>query len=138
MAIKLRPDIVERYLKLRVEQTLRVIEVLRDVGTPYLHGGGDFAGNNGPFFAPEDFTRFMLPGLSAISKACDKYGLYHMFASDGDLWPVADSLFGKSGVRGYYEIDLDCGMDLRRLRREYFHQCWDYPSDPPDGSSPLY
>ena len=119
MAVVLRPDLVERYMNVRLTHTLRNIEALRFAGSPYLHGGGDFAGNNGPYFSPEVFERFILPGLIEISAACEKYGLYHMFASDGDLWPVADLLFGRSGVHGYYEIDRDCGMDLRRLRREY-------------------
>jgi len=119
MAVSLRPDLVERYMKVCLEHILRNIEVLRYAGTPYLHGGGDFAGNNGPYFSPRDFERFILPGLQKISAACDKYGLYHMFASDGDLWPVAGALFGRSGIHGYYEIDRACKMDLRRLRREY-------------------
>ena len=34
---------------------------------------------------------------------------------------VADDLFGKSGVEGFYEIDKDCGMDLRRLRQRFRH-----------------
>ena len=119
MAMRMRPDLVERYMKVRLHGTLRAIEVLRSVGTPYLHGGGDFSGNNGPFFSLEDFDHFILPGLKEISAACSKYGLYHMFASDGDLWPVASSLFGKSGIHAYYEVDRDCGMDLRRLRETF-------------------
>jgi len=119
MAIKLRPDLAERYLNASLGYTLRNIEILRGVGTPYLHGGGDFSGNAGPFFSPADFERLVLPGLQKISAACEQYGLHHMFASDGNLWPVADALFGRSGIHAYYEIDRDCGMDLRRLRREY-------------------
>ena len=44
-----------------------------------------------------------------------------MFASDGNLWPVADDLFGASGVDAYYEIDVRAGMDLRRLRERFPH-----------------
>ena len=40
----------------------------------------------------------MLPGITMISDACHAAGTFHMFASDGDLWPVADDLFGASGV----------------------------------------
>jgi len=121
MAVKMRPDLVERQMKVKLTHVLRNIEALRNVGSPYLHGGGDFAGNNGPYFSPADFDRFILPGQKVISAACEKYGLYHMFASDGDLWPVADSLFGRSGLHGYFEIDRSCGMDLRRLRRTFPH-----------------
>ena len=58
----------------------------------------------------------MLPRLQKISRCCHDLGVYHLFASDGDLWPVADDLFGRSGIDGYYEIDKLAGMDLRRLR----------------------
>ena len=119
MALVMRPDLVERCMKVKLERVLRNIEVLRHTGSPYLHEGGDFAGNNGPYFSLADFRRFVLPGLKTISSACVKYGMYHMFASDGYLWPVAEDLFGSSGIHGFYEIDRDCGMDLRRLRREY-------------------
>jgi uroporphyrinogen-III decarboxylase len=44
-----------------------------------------------------------------------------MFASDGDLWPVAEDLFGASGVDCFYEIDRRAGMDLRLLRERYPH-----------------
>ena len=44
---------------------------------------------------------------------------YSLFASDGDLWPVADDLFGASGVDGFYEIDRRAGMDLRKLRERF-------------------
>jgi len=118
-AMVMRPDLVERFMKAKLVRVLRNTEALQNAGTPYIHGGGDFAGNNGPYFSPENFERFLLPGLIAISSACEKNGLYHMFASDGDLWPVADLLFGSSGIHGYYEIDRSCGMDLRRLRSEY-------------------
>jgi uroporphyrinogen-III decarboxylase len=63
----------------------------------------------------------MLPRLKRITEACHKYGLYYLFASDGNLWPVADDLFGNSGVDGYYEIDGKAGMDLRKLKERFPH-----------------
>jgi uroporphyrinogen decarboxylase len=62
-----------------------------------------------------------LPALKKVSDACHKHGLFHMFASDGNLWPVADDLFGASGVDCFYEIDRRAGMDLRRLRERFPH-----------------
>lgn len=32
---------------------------------------------------------------------------------------MADDLFGRSGVDGYYEIDRRAGMDLRKLRERF-------------------
>jgi uroporphyrinogen-III decarboxylase len=61
----------------------------------------------------------MLPRLKRIADTCHKYGIYYLFASDGNLWSVADDLFGDSGVDGFYEIDGKAGMDLDLLRERF-------------------
>jgi hypothetical protein len=120
MAI-LRPDLVGRILDAKVKIAIKNIKVQAQMGVWYLHGGGDFAGKHGPMYSPQVFHDLMLPRLQQVSAACKEHGCYHLFASDGNLWPVADDLFGKSGVEGFYEIDKDCGMDLRRLRQTFPH-----------------
>ena len=120
-AIALRPDLICRYLDATAERSCRNAEVLGRLGARYAHGGGDFAGHHGPNYSPRAFHELMLPPLRRISEACHRAGVYHMFASDGNLWPVADDLFGASGVDAFYEIDLHAGMDLRRLRARFPH-----------------
>ena len=120
-AVALRPDLVGRYLGVIAERGSRNAEVLGRIGARYAHGGGDFAGSHGPNYSPRAFHELMLPALRKVSDACRRHGVYHMFASDGDLWPVADDLFGASGVDAYYEIDVRAGMDLRRLRERFPH-----------------
>ncbi|NOZ21609.1 MAG: hypothetical protein GXP25_11055 [Planctomycetes bacterium] len=116
--IALRPDLVGRYLDLQVARAAKQVEFQAklDIGLRFLQGGGDFASNKGPFYSPKAFHELMLPRLKQISDACHKHGMFHLFASDGNLWPVADDLFGASGVDGFYEIDSVAGMDLGRLR----------------------
>ena len=120
-AVALRPDLVARYLDAQAERAARNMEGLAAAGAKLIFGGGDFASNKGPFYSPKAFHELMLPGLQKIADACHKYGMYYLFASDGNLWPVADDLFGNSGVDGYYEIDRRAGMDLRKLREKYLH-----------------
>ncbi|NQT53846.1 hypothetical protein HQ576_17450 [bacterium] len=120
-AVALRPDLVRRYLDVVAERGCRNAEVLGRLGARYAHGGGDFAGAHGPNYSPRAFHELMLPALRKVSDACHTHGVYHMFASDGDLWPVADDLFGASGVDAFYEVDLHAGMDLRRLRERFPH-----------------
>jgi uroporphyrinogen-III decarboxylase len=121
MAVALRPDLVRRYLDAVAERACRNAELLGRVGARYAHGGGDFAGTHGPNYSPRAFHELMLPALQKVSAACHRHGVYHMFASDGNLWPVADDLFGASGVDAFYEVDLRAGMDLRRLRERFPH-----------------
>ena len=70
-------------------------------------------------YSPKLFRELVVPRLNRVSEECHKYNAYHLFASDGDLWPVADDLFGTAGVDGYYEIDRRAGMDLGRLRQRF-------------------
>jgi uroporphyrinogen decarboxylase len=118
-AMALRPDLVGRYLDAQVCRSVRNIEFQRDQPFTYLLGGGDFASNHGPFYSPRAFRELILPRLQRIAEAARRCGKYALFASDGNLWPVADDLFGRSGIAGYYEIDGRAGMDLRRLRDRF-------------------
>ncbi len=114
-----RPWIVERHLDVAVEQASRNAAVMAEMGLSFLRGGGDFAGNLGPIYSPRIFRELVVPRLAKISAACHRHHCFHLFASDGDLWPVADDLFGSTDIDGYYEIDRGAGMDLRRLRERY-------------------
>lgn len=120
-AVVVRPDLVGRLLDTQLARTAKNIAVQAKLGVKYLHGGGDFAGKHGPVYSPKVFHDLMLPRLQQISQLCHAHGCYHMFASDGNLWPVAEDLFGRSGVDAFYEIDRDAGMDLARLRQRYPH-----------------
>ncbi|MGD9495348.1 MAG: uroporphyrinogen decarboxylase family protein [Armatimonadota bacterium] len=120
-AIALRPDLVRRYLVACARRNAANPPVMKQMGLTLLFGGGDFAGKNGPLYSPKAFHECMLPALQIISRACHEHGCYHLFASDGNLWPVAEDLFGNSGVDGFYEIDRRAGMDLSRLRDTFPH-----------------
>ncbi|MCK4283090.1 MAG: hypothetical protein KAX44_02140 [Candidatus Brocadiae bacterium] len=120
-ATALRPDLIGRHLDVQVERLVRSVELLAAVGVEHLFGGSDMASNDGPFYSPGTFRELMAPRLKRMSDACHKHGIRYLFASDGNLWPVADDMFGSSGVDGYYEIDGLAGMDLARLRQRYPH-----------------
>jgi len=115
-AMALEPELVARHLMYVARRNTKTIETMKRMGLRVLLGGGDFAGKNGPLYSPKAFHQCMLPALQVVSEACDQHNCWHFFASDGNLWPVAEDLFGNSGVHGFYEIDRRCGMDLRRLR----------------------
>ncbi len=115
-AMALEPELVARHLMHIAKRNANTVQTMSALGLRVLLGGGDFAGNTGPMYSPKAFHQCMLPALQVVSEACEKLGVWHFFASDGNLWPVAEDLFGNSGVHGYYEIDRRCEMDLERLR----------------------
>ena len=115
----LRPDLVRRHLAVQIERAARDIPFLAGHGFCYFFAGIDFAGNDGPMYSPRTFYELFLPALVRVSDICHQVGGYHLFASDGNIWPVADALFGQSGIDGFYEIDRRAGMDLGRLRARF-------------------
>ncbi|MCD6361028.1 MAG: hypothetical protein J7M38_09200 [Armatimonadetes bacterium] len=120
-AMALEPELVRRHLVHRARRNVQTIRTMAEMGLRILLGGGDFAGKNGPLYSPKAFHECMLPALKIVSEACERVGCWHFFASDGNLWPVAEDLFGNSGVHGFYEIDRRCEMDLERLRDTFPH-----------------
>ena len=120
-AIAVRPDLVARHLEVQTERAVRGMPGIAAAGVKMVFGGGDFASDHGPFYSPQSFHDLMLPRLKRITDACHENGLYYLFSSDGNLWPVADDLFGNSGVDGYFEIDGRAGMNLRKLRERFPH-----------------
>ena len=118
-ALILRPDLIARHLDLQVEHARRSIEFLAARGFSYFFGGGDFASNDGPMYSPRHFHELVAPRLRQVTDVCEQHGVYHLFASDGNLWPVADDIFGLAGVHGFYEIDRRAGMDMRKLHDRF-------------------
>jgi hypothetical protein len=120
-AALLRPDLVGRYLDTQARWLERSAPLLAQAGVEYVFGGHDMASDAGPFYSPRVFHELLLPRLERMTAACHRCGLRYLFASDGNLWPVAEDLFGASGLDGYLEIDRTAGMDLGRLRERFPH-----------------
>jgi len=118
-AVLLRPDLVRRRLKACIKEAEKTIPRVVALGTPYIFGGGDFASNQGPFISPRAFRDVALPSLKEIAQICHDNGAYYMFASDGNLWPVADALFREAGVDAFFEMDVLAGMDPVKLRHSF-------------------
>lgn len=120
MAMVTDPDLVRRFLMLQAEKALALGRAL--ARSPYpriLLGGGDMAGNDGPFFSPQSFREVHLPVLKYLMHGLDELGVHYVFRTDGDLWSVADMIFREAGCPGYGEVDRDAGMTTERLRRTY-------------------
>ncbi len=113
------PGLVRARIAQQVEYARRNVAFLSGLGFRFFLGGGDFASDAGPLYSPRSFRELILPGIKEVSEICHDAGGYHLFASDGNLWPVADALFGESGIDGYFEIDLKAGMVLSELRKRF-------------------
>jgi len=114
-----KPEIAARYLDIQLEIALKQIRYFAEAGVKLLFSGCDIASDRGPCFPPKVFRELVLPRLREVAEECHKHDMYKLYGSDGNLWPIADDLFGRSGIDGYYEIDRRAGMDLRKLRERF-------------------
>ena len=120
-AMLLRPDLVGRFLDTQVTRSVRNLELLAPRGARLFFGGGDFASDRGPMYSPQVFHDLLLPRLQRISEAAHRLGVFHFFGTDGNVWPVAEDLYGWSGIDGHYEVDRRAGMDIRKIHERYPH-----------------
>jgi len=118
-ALLLDPGLIHSWIEQQIIRTEKNLEFLSGYRFKYFFGGFDFASEQGPIFSPKIFRELILPGPKKVSDFCHRFGGYHLFASDGNLWPVAEMLFTESGIDGYYEIDRKAGMCMKKLRQEY-------------------
>ena len=120
-ATLLRPDLVARLLDAQLVRSLKNVEFLTRKGCTVFFGGGDFASDHGPIFSPEVFRKLLVSPLRRISDRCHELGAYHLFGTDGNVWPLADDFYVSSGIDGHYEVDRKAGMDILKIHKRYPH-----------------
>lgn len=115
----LEPELICKYLDFIVEQNIASMELQRRHGIWLFNGGGDFAYNSGPIYSPSFFKEVMAPRWKRLFDWCRDNDAVYVFRSDGNLWPVADDLFGWGNPHAYYEVDNDAGMHFDKLRAAF-------------------
>jgi len=123
MALEIAPDLVADELDRQCEQALEDLPPAAQIGVDVALAGMDCCLNTGPAYSPAAFDKLLIPRLKRITAKCDEVGIRYVFRTDGNTWPVADSLFGASGVHGYGEVDYQAGMRLAELRKRFPRLC---------------
>lgn len=118
-AVALIPEVVGRYLQAQATRGEKNCDAAHALGIRIMSGGGDFASPKGPFYSPASYRALWTPAIQRITARAHANGQFHKYASDGNLWPVADDLFPH--IDGFYELDELAGMKLPKLREAYPH-----------------
>ncbi len=114
------PELVCRWCLLQADFAIAVGRALVEAGCPrVIFGGGDLAGNIGPFYSPAMFRAVVLPGYVKALAELNRLGVHYFFRSDGNLWSLADMLFGEAACPGYGETDRDASMTVAAVRERF-------------------
>lgn len=119
-ALVLEPDLVRRRMMVYAEYAIRLGTSLVGSECPWVMlGGGDLAGVQGPIFSPRSFREVLLPAYQRMLGRLNALGAHYVFRSDGNLWSLADMLFGEAACPGYGEVDRDATMTIASLRLRF-------------------
>lgn len=118
-ATVLDPGLLAAYFDIVVEQQLTHLDAQHKAGIWLINGGGDFAFHSGPVYSPKFFHEVMAPRWKRLFDFCRANDMVYVMRSDGNLWPVADDLFGWAKPHAYYEVDYDAGMHFPELRKQF-------------------
>ena len=116
----MEPDLIRQRCLLQADQLIAIGRALVAAGCPpVIFGGGDLAGNIGPFYSPAMFRDIVLPGYVKASAVLNPLGVHHFFRSDGNLWSLMDMIFGEAACPGYGETDRDATMTVAAVREKF-------------------
>lgn len=116
--LKEQPELVEGVVTRCVDHYIRVIQRAAEIGVNVVFSGDDVADSRGPLFDPQIWESMFVPHYRRLVKAIHDCGLYHWKHSDGNMYPLLDSIVA-AGSDGIDPIDPMGGMELSRVKALY-------------------
>jgi len=114
------PAWVEEMMEDRMNLILEILDViLRDVKFDFFMFFEDMAYKCGPLISPEMFKKYMVPRYKKVTDFLHSKGIDLIFVdSDGDITKLIP-LWLECGVNGIIPFEVQAGMDVVKLRKEY-------------------
>ncbi len=112
------PQLYERWLQAELRRGLAIMEGCVRRGADVVALGGDISSDQGPLISPDLYSRYVLPAVQRQIELVHQMDAYAVYTSDGNLWPIRDEFFFRSGADGYKEVDFGAGMTMERLVHE--------------------
>jgi uroporphyrinogen decarboxylase len=93
--------------------------VLSQVNVDCIHIWEDMSFKNGPLISPTLFREFLVPAYRKITDVARSHGVDVVLVdTDGDCSLLIPG-FLAGGITGLYPFEVQAGMDVREVRREY-------------------
>jgi len=102
----------------RVKKTIESIKEQADAGADAVINCADLCLKEGPFIKPELYEEIIFPFVKMQVDAAHGKGLYYIYHTDGDLWPILRGLVA-TGIDALHSIDPTGGMKLRDVKNIY-------------------
>jgi uroporphyrinogen decarboxylase len=94
-------------------------EVVAKVDLDFVYVWEDMAFKNGPLISPHLFNEFIVPYYRRLTGALKAHGIDIIVVdTDGDCWKLLPG-FVEGGVTGLYPFEVQAGMDVVQVRKQY-------------------
>ena len=111
-----QPDFVHGVARMVLDYSLCQLDLLAQAGLDVLVVEDDIADSHNTLIAPEQFREFVNPYNRKLVDAAHAKGLKVVRHSDGNLWPIMDTLLD-SGYDGLNPLEPQAGMTLERVKK---------------------
>ncbi|MGI6114156.1 MAG: uroporphyrinogen decarboxylase family protein [Mahellales bacterium] len=114
------PAFIEEIMDDRADLMIEILDrILEDVQFDFFVFWEDMAFKNGPLLSPEMFKKFMVPRYKRVTEFLRSKGIDIIVVdSDGDITKLIP-LWLEAGVNGILPFEVQCGMDVVKVRKEY-------------------
>jgi len=114
------PDLLHDILKTFTDLWIAVYsEVLADIDVDLFHFWEDMSFGSGSMISKEHIREFMLPYYKKMTDFLKTNGVDLIFIdTDGDCMDIIP-LFIEGGITGMYPFEVNCGMDIVKVREKY-------------------
>ena len=112
------PDLAHRLCDDYLAYSTNVVKKYIEIGLDCVMIATDWAGTNGPIFAPSIIDEYLIPQIKSIVELCHKNDVLVLKHTDGDIMKIADAFFAM-GIDGYQSVDPGAGMDIEHIKNTY-------------------
>ena len=112
------PEFIIKATKVGIKQNIATSTALLEAGCDGVAATADYSSSQGPLMSPKHFKKFVYPVLKQHCEAVHEKGGYFIKHTDGNTWAILDMMI-EAGIDGYQGIQLNAGMDMKKLKEKY-------------------
>jgi len=94
-------------------------KVISRVKVDYIYIWEDMSYKNGPLISPDHFKKYVLPYYKRFTSAMKEEGVENFFVDTDGNFEALIPLFIEGGVNGLLPFEVQAGMDIEKIRKEY-------------------
>jgi hypothetical protein len=118
------PEVMHEFMEVSTEMEIRRVHAVADKSlSPVILIPEDFSHKRGPIFGPDVLEPFHFPYIKNLTEAWHEHDMKVLYHSDGNYKPALPQLMD-CGVDGFYCLEMNAGMDVVGLKKQYPEHTW--------------